>query len=315
MITRMRKLLIGGSLALAAGMAIYGTRQASLTRSDLWLRNEEARQLDTQIERLVRQQSEMAGLLAAQEEENQRLSSHQASLLKQREEAAPPTAIAQDQADTASEIHTWAARVSQLKQCLELNSAARIPEFELLDEGDWLSVAMNFPMQTEFDYRLALSSIRSRAEQKFMSQINKALQGFKRAHGKRVPANLEMLGPYFKPPADSAMLARWTIVPGDWVPAYSSGSDFVITQMSALVDPEFDTVTFVTTYGNGVGSLDAVESDRVLEPVYKAYQVAHKLESLPIHLDPKTLLPFAVTPEQKAMLQKVRRIHAAPEGK
>ena len=315
MITRFQKFLIGGSLALAAGTAIHGVRQASLTRSELRSLNEEARQLDTQIQRLVRARKDSAEQLAKQEEQNERLSRHQTDLLKQREEAAQSPLPAENQANTDSETQTWPARVSQLKQCFELNPAARIPEIKLLDEADWLTVAKDFPMQTENDYRLAMSAIRSNGEHKFMGRISQALHDFQQAEGGKTPSTLSALEPYFNPPADPAILARWKSVPGEAVGSFAIGSDFVITQMLAVVDPEVDNVKFISARGTSMGSYDALQTELVLSPVRRAYLKAHQLKKVPDGLDPKDLRPFAVTSEQQTMLERVLRIRAASEGR
>lgn len=308
--TLFQKLLIGGTLALAAGAAINGIRQASTTRSELRLLNEEGMRLDATSASLIRAKLETAEELDRQQEENERLSRDHADLLKQRDEPAHPPALTQTPQNTDSDAHHWPARVTQLQQCLELNPAARIPEMKLLDEGDWLSVAKDFPLKTQNDYRRALSALRATAQHKFGEQAYQALQAFQRAQGGQVPANFAMLEPYFDTPPDPAILTRWTIAFPETLPAFALGSDFVATQMSA-VDPEIDGATFVTSTGPGATSYEAIECDRVLGSVLNAYQKAHGDQNLPESLDLKTLLPFVGTPEQKAMLQKALRNYAA----
>lgn len=243
MITR-QLLLIGTALCLAISTAIFGIWRASTTRRDLQILTEEGLRLDAQVQQLTRARDESVNQLALEKEENQRLASDHTNSLKRRKELSRPATESPENGSADPISGSWPGRVSQLKQCLVLNPEARIPEMQLLDEEDWLTVVKDLPMQTEADYRRALSALRSRAEGNLIPEIQKALIAFKKANNGQTPTDITMLYPHLDPRIDPAILVRWAIVPRDSIPM-ELDADFVVTQMSAVVDPEMDYVKIV----------------------------------------------------------------------
>lgn len=310
---RPAKLLIGSTLAIAAGISIYAGRQASITRDEVRTLHEEQTRLDDLTRQLRRDRDEVLSLTDVQEQESQRMTREHAELLNSRDDQSRALAQSQEpeKAKDGSMAGTWPSRVTQLKECLSLNPESRIPEMQLLDEGDWMSVVKDYPMKTEEDYRRALSGLRSAAENKFVPVIRKALSAFQAENDGRLPTDFAELRPHFDAQTDPAILARWTIVPAETIPNISLGVDFLVTQMSAVVDREIDDVRLLSPNGINSTTYERIESAQVLESIYQAYRKAHQLERLPVDLDPRTLLPFAVTPEQKATLQKELKSHAA----
>lgn len=311
--TRPAKLLIGSTLAIATGICIYAARQASITRDEVRTLNEEQTRLDDLTRQSRHARDEVLSLTDVQEQENQRMRREHADLLNSRDEQARTLARPQEpeKAKDGSMADTWPSRVTQLKECLTLNPESGIPEMQLLDDGDWLIAVKDHPMKTETDYRRALSGLRSAAENKFVPIIRKALSAFQAENDGKLPTDFAELRPHFDAQTDPAILARWTIVPANTIPNISLGVDFLITQMSAVVDREIDDVRLLSPNGTNHTTYEEIESARVLETIYQAYRKAHQLERLPVNLDPRTLLPFAVTPEQKTMLQKALQIHAS----
>jgi hypothetical protein len=256
--TTRQKLLIGTALGLTLGAGFYGTRQASTTRRELQELAEQGSRLDAQVQQLTRARDESMTQLAIEQEENKRLAGDHADSFKRRNELSRASESQEDK-NASSIAKSWPGRVALLKQCLDLNPEARIPEMQLLEEEDWLIVVKDRPMQTGAHYRQALSSLRSRAEGNFVPQIQKALNAFKEANNGRTPSDFAMLHPHFDKHVDPAILARWSIVPRETVPSIGLDADFLVTQMSTLVDPDIDYVKVVTS--NGVGHLSEWRKD------------------------------------------------------
>ena len=299
-----RKLLLGSAFAIATGICIYGTWQASVTRDEIRTLNAAQTRLHDHSRQLRHARDESLSQIEAQQQENQRMTHEHADLLKSRDDPPPAFAAPPESANNDSIANTWPSRVTQLKECLILNPESRIPEMQLLDDGDWLAVVMNRATQTESDDRRALSALRSLAEGKFGRSIQKALRTFQKDNDRRFPADLATLQPYFDVQPDPAMLARWTIVPAETIPNVRLGGDFLVTQMSGLVDYEIDDIQLFGSNGVSSTTYEAMEIDRVMEPVWNAYRKAHGGTRDP--LDPKTALqPYVITAEQKAAFQKM----------
>jgi hypothetical protein len=131
--------------------------------------------------------------------------------------------------------------------------------------------------------------------------LQKALNGYMRSNSGQMPTDLAQLQSYFDSPVDDAILQRWEIVPAATVKSLGMGGDVIITQ-KAPVDDVFD-----TRYGigpNGFGSTDFLspETFEAMKPVFEAFRAAHNGQW---QTDFSQLLPYAITPEQQAALQKL----------
>ena len=106
---------------------------------------------------------------------------------------------------------------------------------------------------------------------------------------------------------DEAILERWEVAPAETVSALGMGGDTIITQIAA-VDDLFDDRFGVGP--NGFGSTDFLSSTtrEILGPVNRAFAKANN-GRYPVDLS--ELLPYAVTPEQKAAVQKLIQKQAA----
>ena len=135
--------------------------------------------------------------------------------------------------------NAWHARVEQLRQRLEQNPQAGIPELKFLTEYDWLEAAKD-DLKTDADYRRALNHLRVAGETHFVdSQLQPALKIYVEANHGKFPADLAQLQPFFQPPVDGAILQRYEIVPHEKVPDAHWGGDWVVTQKSP-VDRDYD---------------------------------------------------------------------------
>jgi len=306
--TTLQKTLIAATLAVAAGTGIYEARQASNLRSRIGtLQQQQAEQ----IQQLHQERDEVFGELTAAREEIGRLRQDLAEILKLRAEVKRLRSEAQQTTQLKpgnagdpieSAALTWVNRVARLKQRLEQVPEARIPEVQLLDEEDWLAVVKGRPLDTDTDYRRALSALRSAGEGKLASLMQKALRGFQGGNNGQFPTDLAQLQPYFDSPVDAAILDRWKIAPGQTVPSVGVG-EVIITQKAPPVDEVFDTRQVIGS-GGGQGSTDFLppETWAAMKPVYEAYRAAHNGQW---QTDFSELQPYARTAEQQAALQKL----------
>ncbi|MEO5803510.1 MAG: sigma-70 family RNA polymerase sigma factor [Verrucomicrobiota bacterium] len=195
---------------------------------------------------------------------------------------------------------SWINRVTQLKQRLEQKPEGGIPELKLLGDEDWLAAVKDRHLDTENQYRRALSALRGAAEEKFADAAHSALSKYLKASGGQFPTDLEQLKQYFDSPIDDSILQRWQIVPGKTVPKVGVG-ELIITEKSA-VDDILD--KRIAIGDNGRGSMQFLDSEigDLLKPARTAYLGSHGNWT---DFEVSKLMPFAKTPEEQAAVQKL----------
>jgi hypothetical protein len=273
--------------------------------------------LTAQAEQLRRERDDSLAKLTALQQENEqlrqgarempRLKGEVARLSAESRELARSKAATTNNA-TESEMRSWLARVTQLKQRLAQTPEAQIPELQLLAERDWLNAAQN-KIETDKDYRRALSQLRNIAEGKLAEELRPALTQYAKANNGQFPTDLSQLQPYFKSPVDDALLQRWEIAPASQVPNVRMGGDWIVTQRAA-VDEEYDTCMVIGAGGYGSTNFKTVASERdfipdknILDPAYKAFLAANGGKD---PTDPAQIAPYLTTPEQQAALQRMQ---------
>ena len=303
--TTLQKALIGATLAAAVGTGVYEARRASaLQEQRLTLRQQPAQPAGD-----IKEASRQVAALEARNETLRREAAEVARLrgevARLREKTAPS-----NNDPTTAEVRSWLARVNQLKAQLEQTPEAKIPEFQFLTERDWLKAAKG-DLNTDSDYRGALSDLRDYAESRFISAaLQPALKLYAQANNGQFPSDINQLQPYFDPPVDNAILQRWEVAPMSTVPSVGVG-DTVITQIAA-VDAEHDNRFAIGPNGSGsAGPQDWDPSSNpgvILKPAMQAYAAANNGQQ---PADPSQLAPYATTPEQQAALQRVMQQRAA----
>jgi RNA polymerase sigma factor (sigma-70 family) len=299
--TTLPKTLITATVAVLAGAGVYEARQASQLREQVQTLQQQQAPLAQQILQLQRERDAGTNRLASLLAENEQLKSNEntAELLKLRAEVTRLQNQANGPTDSAAK--SWVNRVNLLKQRLEQTPSAKIPELQFVTEQDWLNAARG-NLDTDADYRRALSSLRNACENKVANMLQKALKVYIQNNSGQLPTDLSQLQPYFDSPMDDAVLQRWEIAPASTVKSLSMGGDVIITQ-KAPVDDVFD-----TRYGigpNGFGSADFLSSTdtyKTMQPVFDAFRAAHNGQW---QTDMSQLAPYATTPEQQAALQKL----------
>lgn len=316
--TTIQKAILLATVAVVAGAGIYEAHQTSQLRQQVQALQQQQEPLTEQIQALQRERDAATNQLVALRQENESLHREAADVLKLRNEvsqlrsrvrdaAQSKTANPDDSMQLAAE--TLLNRVALLKQKLAQMPEANIPELQLLTPEDWLVAAKGSSLNSEADYRRALSSIRNAAESRTGSEIQKGLKKFLQSKNGQWPTDLSQLKPYFDPPLTDAILDRWQITSPKTVPNVGVGSDFIITQKAPPVDDVFDTRMVVGEHGSG--STDYLEDAiKTLQPVYQAYRAVHNGQW---QTDFSELLPYATTPEQSAALQKMILRHPTPE--
>ncbi len=304
--TTLQKTLVCVALAALAGAGMYEARQASQLRDQIQTLQEQHAPLVEQIQALQRERDEGKNRLAGLLEDISRWESNpnQTELLKLRGEVtrlkAAENRKVTDPAEAAAK--SWADRVTQLKQKLELTPGAKIPEFKYLTEANWLDAASE-PLVREEDYRRAFARLRSVGENQMIISMHKALGEYMKQNGGQFPTDLSQLKSHFETLPDDEMLQRYAIVPASQIPNMKMGGDWLITVKNP-VDEEFDSLWAMGPKGFGTSTYKGMNDARVLEPVLKAFAAANNGQE---PKDSSELLPYLATPEQRAVFNKIHQ--------
>ena len=317
LMTTLQKALIAAVVISAVVAGIYESRQAAALQDKLQVLGRHYAELDGQIEEMTRQRDAASSKLAALQRDADQLRRNLADLPRIRAEvtrlqgdsqalAVMKTAEAGD--PTQAEMKSWLARVNLLKQRLEQMPDKRIPEMEFVTEQDWLDAARG-NLDTDTDYRRAMSSLRNAATSKFVPQLRIALRKYLDSNNKEFPTDIAQLHSYFEPPVSDAILQRYAVLPSEELPSLGMGGKWIISQR-APVDGEFDSRVGIGPNGNGstIGPQawddPVVKAVKALDPVFKAYSAANGGRDPG---DLTELLPFATSTEQRAALERVMR--------
>jgi RNA polymerase sigma factor (sigma-70 family) len=267
--TTLQKTIIGATLAVAVGTGIYEARQASVSRAQVQTFQQHQRPLPEQLEQLTRDRDLAASKLAALENDlarlqgdNERLRRDTVELARLRGEATRLRALeqqlAQSKTDAAAgsndpftqSVLALTQRAGELNHHLQRMPEKNIPELQLLNENDWLSVAKEVSLQSEADVRQALSKLRNVAKHKFATYALNAVDKFIAANNGEFPTDIPQLKPYFEVPVEDAMLQRYQVLPpGD---ARSLRDNWVLGERTR-VDPDYDLHLYKRKYGRSVG--------------------------------------------------------------
>lgn len=267
--TTLQKTLVGATLAVAVGTGFYEARQVSVSQSQLRTLQQQQGPLAEQIEQLSRDRDSAAGNLAALQNDLARLRSDNDRLRRDAAELAglraevtrlrameqqsgqskPPATTINDDPFTQS-VLALTQRAGELNGHLQRMPEKGIPELQLLNENDWLSVAKEVSLQSEADVRQALSRLRNTAKHKFATHALEAVDKFIQANNGQMPTDVLQLKPYFDVPVEDAMLQRYQVLtPGDG----RTLQDSWVMSEKERVDPDYDRYLYKRKYGRSVG--------------------------------------------------------------
>jgi RNA polymerase sigma factor (sigma-70 family) len=313
--TTLQKTFITSAIAIAVGAGIYEGHQASRLRTAVETIKLRQAPLADQISQLTKARDDASNLLAAAREENDRLRDQLSELPKlrakvaqsendSREFAKLKSTISDDK--TLNSVVSWKQRVEQLRARLEQTPESKIPELQLVTEDDWLNAARG-QLETDIDYRKALSTLRAAGENKFALMLQKALKNYMKQNGDAVPTELSQLRPFFSPNTDDSLFQRWEIAPASTIESLGLGGDTVITEKAA-VDDNFDIRYGIGPYGLGSTDFLSSETRLIIEPLWKAFTTDHNGHE-PDEI--AQLMPYATTPAQQAAVRKMVVKHNA----
>lgn len=301
--TTLQKALIATALVAAVGTGIYEARQASTLRAQVQTLQQQKGTPAGGFEQLTRERDSATRKLAGLQAENDRLNRNTAELLRLRAEVTRLKSAAQGKAEDAvtdAAAGSWISRVKSLKQRVTEHPEVGIPEFQFLTEQDWLN-ATKGPLETEQDYRRALSALRSAAENVFVKKLQPALVKYMKANEGKFPTESSQLQPFFESPMDEALFPRYEILPAKQLSTLGMGGDWIITQKA--VDKEYDQRWGIGPYGfgtTGFGNYQTTQGPlETLAPALKSFFAANQGQEL---TDPSQLQSFVTTDEQRATL-------------
>ena len=303
--TTLQKALLATGLLAAVGAGLYQAHQASSLRAEVQALQQQRVSRSGGMEQLTRERDEATRKLSSLQAENDRLSRQTAELLRLRAEVTRLKAGAQAKAEDAvtdATAGSWLSRVKSLKQRVVEHPELGIPEFQFLTEQDWLN-ATKGPLETEKDYRRALSALRSAGENVFVGKLQPALVKYMKATEGRFPTEMSQLQPYFDTPMDETIFPRYEIIPSKTLTTLGMGGDWIITQKA--VDKEYDQRWGVGPLGYGTTGFGSYEKTQgpldTLAPALKSFFAANQGQEL---TDPSQLQSFLTTDEQRTTLGK-----------
>jgi len=294
--TTLQKILVTLTIVALAGASLYEARQTSELSGQIRTLQQQQAPLASQNQQLQRERDDALNRLSAITGENEQLKSNQntTELLTLRGEVTQFKAAESDPLNVKAK--EWLTKINKLKQRLAQSPDAKIPELQYLKENDWLSAASG-KLETEADYRQALADLRHAGENQLVIKIQSALQKYTEDKNE-FPTDLAQLQTYFDPPIDPSLLDRWQIVAAK---KSGLGGDFQITEKTTP-DEMFDYRFTIGPRGFGSTSDYFSLQEKTLNSLYDAYMAAnngHRPD------DRSLLLPYATTPEQQTLIQKL----------
>jgi RNA polymerase sigma factor (sigma-70 family) len=216
------------------------------------------------------------------------------------------------------EIRSWLGRMNQLKLRMDQFPGQKVPEMQLLTHNDWVSAARS-PLETEEDFRRAMSSLRARAAQVAADLLAPALKQYLNEHNSEFPTDLTQLQPYFKPAIDTAVLQNFAIKPASAMPRSNLGGDWIIMTKEP-VDLEYDIASGIGPNGSGAAPFKAIQTLQEREELNAALKALDSAKiaftaansgKQPTH--PLELGPYVRTAEEQTAFEKIRAFQEAKE--
>ena len=308
-----QKVILGTLMVAAVGTALHQGYKASELRQRV-LTLEATRQSDEGSTSLAASYDGLQREIAQLRAENDAAKSNASELLKLRAEvtrlkgeakasAALTTAAPAIQAEAVN----WLARVNLLKEHLARTPHANVPELRLLGEQDWLNAAQGPKLESEEDFRRAMSSLRTQAQYKVANLLQPALAKYLEQNGKKFPESLAQLQGYLESPVDNDILQRFSVIPAKAVNSVQMGGDWAISQTEP-VDREFDSRVVIGPHGFGSTSWKSENTDvaadvNILREALRAFETAHGGRA---PSDPAELAPFLKTDSERNAFERLR---------
>jgi RNA polymerase sigma factor (sigma-70 family) len=225
--TTLQKTILGVTLAAAIGTGIFEARQISRLRGDVQTLQQQHATFVEENDRLLRERDQAANRLVALADDIASRKANTPEMLRLRGELAR---LGKQLRESPM------ARIASLKQKLEQMPDKRIPELQFLTEKDWAMAAWDADLGTNDGVRKALSVLRERAIDRFLSEMmTPAFEKYLAANGGVLPADLLQLKPYFETPVADEMLQRYKLLQTGKPNPYED-----LVRLVAHVDEEYD---------------------------------------------------------------------------
>lgn len=193
-----QKIVTATAVVLAVGTSLFQAVVISRQRSELTVQQERISELQHDLDRIRGERDRQARELDAADTE----------LAKIRDVAEKLAA-----ADPAMEaaLDEWLQKVIRLREYLDATPRSQIPELRYLTAKDWLDATKEGSLDTEFDFRRALSDLRRVAKQRFAQDLMAALQRYLKANNGRAPSHVAEMIPFFETSVDTAIMGRYGV--------------------------------------------------------------------------------------------------------
>jgi RNA polymerase sigma factor (sigma-70 family) len=255
--TTFQKTMITAVLVVTAGAGIFEAHQNSESQKQIQSLQQRQNSSNDQLTQLQRERDDATNQLAGVLAENARLNAQLNSnangheLLKLRGEVTQlRTANAQnDSHDPTDEAAKGvAATVKQMKQWLDQNPNAKIPELQYLTEQDWMrGASYSGAWKTDDDFGRGLSQLRRDAKRAFANSLGDALANYVAGNNGQLPADVSQLASYFNPPIDGTMLQRYKLLRTGNLSDLPNNEPLIAE--IAPVDEKYDSLFTITATG------------------------------------------------------------------
>ncbi|ATC64561.1 hypothetical protein CMV30_11685 [Nibricoccus aquaticus] len=186
--------------------------------------------------------------LARAEEQQAAAQAQIAALKKQLSETVrlstePVAAPAHDLSTLAQTARAKLEQTRNLQRLFALLPEEQIPELRLLTDDEWLSIVINrdTPLVSPDEYSRILSHTRNTARRKFATRhLKPALKKYLAASAGILPPTTSALLPYFDPPIEAAILARYEMARTGSTAGLDPKTDRVILEKPSSTDGPSD---------------------------------------------------------------------------
>ena len=306
-------LFLFAAVALLLAGAFGSARLATRYRRQLQAQPAAVARWERQIERTRQQRDDIVQRLAT---------------ARQQPAGSAPAIVDPTTPDPAQtlEVEHWVRQVKRLKQLFVQRPDQKIPEFAVLGDQDWLSLARRVQLDTEDNRQRACAVVRNAATNRFVQYMRSALEAYTQANHSQLPTDTAELQPYlFDPALDPAMLARYEMVRSGPLNAAPKGP---VLEATSVMDDLYDQRASIVRNANGSLSDNyAFKSDPAGPPderslndqieydvtvAVRAFVAAHP-GALP--KSPAELLPYFNPPLGPAMTEMINRPLTADKQK
>jgi hypothetical protein len=204
-----------------------------------------------------------------------------------------------------AQMKEWLDQVDRMKTFLAQRPQWDIPELKVLNEQDWFEAAARNKLDSDEQFRSAISRLRDRAVGETQGKIFPALKAYIAAHDGMLPDRATDLAPYLDASFDPAILARYEMLQS------GKASDVPRNQTSLIMapppaDPEFDAYLSI-----GLNSYNGNSGAAIYENVREAERRFATANPGTRATAPEQLVPYLRWPVSVDAVRKIFRPQTA----